>query len=1066
MNAYIPLLSLIFSAYGAVGQAFITTWKTDNPGNSAPNQITIPTTGTGYSYSIYWEDSSDAAINGIIPGPITGNHTITFPAPGTYRVHISGAFPRIYFNRSGTFPQNDKDYEKILSLDQWGNIVWGSMSGAFDGCKNLTIPAADAPNLAQATDMSWMLYNASSFNQPVAHWDVSHITNMASLFGGATSFNQPIAIWNVSNVTNMSGMFRYVENFNQPIGTWDVSNVTDMSHMFSQTNFNQPIGDWNVSQVKNMNSMFYLAYDFNQPLGAWNVSNVTDMSAMFGRARNFNQPIGSWNVGAVENMSWMFGDQFGGFSSIFNQSIDTWNVRNVTNMSGMFAGAENFNQPIGAWDVSNVTDMSYMFAGAQNFNQPLVNWDVSQVINMEFLFAQAIQFNQPIGNWSVTNVTDMDGMFASALSFNHPIGNWDVSQVKSMWRMFSFALSFNQSLESWKVESVEYMLEMFQTATSFNQSLKNWNIGNVIDMSMMLSSSGLSTANYDETLIGWAAQNVKPNVPLGALGLKYCLGAAARAQLVSKGWVITGDISLVPAQPVLDIVQPICFEETGTITVTNQNSNEAYSFDGGATFQASPIKAGLMPGQYSILIKGESGCLSPAQQATITNPFPRSATPILSGSPIVCPNTVEVDYSGNNPNYMYQWFVKGGVIQQQQNHEIRVNWGDSNFNAFIKAIGFDERNCPTDTAVFPVKIQIQLKPSLPVGFDSVCYNFRAGVPYQTSYTNGSVYTWFTNGGTVAEGQSTSKAKIDWIDIGLYQLWVKEENTTSTDYCEGVSDTLNVTVFKDLAAITMNFVSVDYADDKNVQLKWEISLLERVTDLIIVSRRIAGSNAPWVVIATLQKNVQSFLDQNLATKSNVYEYKVEGFNKCDEGLQTVIHNTIKLEGDKVEEEELIYLDWNDYNGWDEVEHYEVWRKLDDELVYKLIDVTPGDLTTYSGKHGADGFVHHLRIKAKKKGANTISWSNEIELDFENPIDFIPNIITPNGDSKNDFFVIPKLHLYPDNALMVYDRWGKMVFSKKNYDNTWNAEGLSSGVYFYTIIINGVQKNLKGWLHVIR
>jgi gliding motility-associated-like protein len=340
------------------------------------------------------------------------------------------------------------------------------------------------------------------------------------------------------------------------------------------------------------------------------------------------------------------------------------------------------------------------------------------------------------------------------------------------------------------------------------------------------------------------------------------------------------------------------------------------------------------------------------------------------------------------------------------------------------------------------------------------------VPYQTSNTNGSIYTWLTDGGAVAEGQSTSTAKFNWTNEGIYKLWVFEENTTSTDYCSGVSDTLLVTVFQDLAAITMNFVSVDLVNDKQLQLQWDVSLLERVSDLVIVSRRITGSTNPWEIVATLEKNVQSFLDENLSTSTNIYEYKVEGFNKCDEGLQTVIHNTIKLAGDKVEEEELINLDWNDYNGWDEVEHYEVWRKLDTETDYKLVDVTPGDLTLYSGKHGADGFVHHLRIKAKKKDANTISWSNEIELDFDNPIDFIPNVITPNGDLKNDSFVIPKLHLYPDNALTIYDRWGKTVFSKNNYDNSWNGTGLTEGVYFYALYIKVLGKNLNGWVQVVR
>jgi surface protein len=226
----ILLLLLTLFTTQALGQAFITTWKTDNPGISANNQITIPTTGTGYSYSIAWEKIGNAAIKGTIPGPITGNHTITFPSTGTYRVSITGAFPRIYFN-SYTFPITS-DSDKIISVEQWGSNAWKSMERAFMGCRNLTIPAVDAPNLTQVLDMGYMFYMATSFNEPINHWDVSHVLYMYGMFHSAVRFNQPIAAWDVSSVTYMGHMFYGASSFNQPIETWDVSHVTSMVYMF------------------------------------------------------------------------------------------------------------------------------------------------------------------------------------------------------------------------------------------------------------------------------------------------------------------------------------------------------------------------------------------------------------------------------------------------------------------------------------------------------------------------------------------------------------------------------------------------------------------------------------------------------------------------------------------------------------------------------------------------------------------------------------------------------------------------------------------------------------------
>ena len=202
----------------------------------------------------------------------------------------------------------------------------------------------------KVTDMKFMFYENSTFNQPIGNWDVSNVTNMAYMFRD----NSPTG-----------------STFNQPIGNWDVSNVTDMKFMFSNSTFNQPIGNWDVSNVTNMDDLFYNS-TFNQPIGNWDVSNVTNMAYMF-RGSTFNQPIGNWDVSNVTNMGSMFT-----IATSFNQPIGNWDVSNVTYTSGMFSGT-SFNQPIGDWDVSNVTNMAYMFADATSYNQDLSSWSVDGV---------------------------------------------------------------------------------------------------------------------------------------------------------------------------------------------------------------------------------------------------------------------------------------------------------------------------------------------------------------------------------------------------------------------------------------------------------------------------------------------------------------------------------------------------------------------------------------------------------------------------------------------------------------------------------------------------------------
>ena len=70
--------------------------------------------------------------------------------------------------------------------------------------------------------------------------------------------------------------------------------------------------------------------------------------------------------------------------------------------------------------------------------------------------------------------------------------------------------------------------------------------------------------------------------------------------------------------------------------------------------------------------------------------------------------------------------------------------------------------------------------------------------------------------------------------------------------------------------------------------------------------------------------------------------------------------------------------------------------------------------------------------------------------------VPNVFTPNGDGINDRYEIPYLDRYISNELMVFNRWGEMVFKEKNYTGSWDGGRLSDGVYFYVLKCQGYWK----------
>lgn len=252
------LLSFLFLTHFAKAQnpdAFIMTFEVSGSNLG----ITVPIVqDDDNNYTVDFGDGTTLTNQ-------TGSVSHTYSTAGTYIVSLTGTFGHINFNDLSL------NYKlKLKTIEQWGSNQWTSMYFAFHECSNLILNTTDAPDLSQVTDMS-------------------------SMFNAATSFNQPINHWNVSNVTNMGSMFMYASSFNQPLDNWDVSNVTYINEMFwGATSFNQSLNNWDVSNVTHMNNMFINANSFNQPLNNWDVSNVTSMSYMFGNASSFNQNLSIW----------------------------------------------------------------------------------------------------------------------------------------------------------------------------------------------------------------------------------------------------------------------------------------------------------------------------------------------------------------------------------------------------------------------------------------------------------------------------------------------------------------------------------------------------------------------------------------------------------------------------------------------------------------------------------------------------------------------------------------------------------------------------------------------------
>jgi gliding motility-associated-like protein len=86
--------------------------------------------------------------------------------------------------------------------------------------------------------------------------------------------------------------------------------------------------------------------------------------------------------------------------------------------------------------------------------------------------------------------------------------------------------------------------------------------------------------------------------------------------------------------------------------------------------------------------------------------------------------------------------------------------------------------------------------------------------------------------------------------------------------------------------------------------------------------------------------------------------------------------------------------------------------------------------------------------------------------------IPNGFSPNGDGKNDYWIIDNIQQFPDCEVEVYNRWGEQLFYSKGYatpfDGKYKGQDLPVGTYYYIIRLNSplYPKDYTGPLTIFR
>ena len=140
---------------------------------------------------------------------------------------------------------------------------------------------------------------------------------------------------------------------------------------------------------------------------------------------------------------------------------------------------------------------------------------------------------------------------------------------------------------------------------------------------------------------------------------------------------------------------------------------------------------------------------------------------------------------------------------------------------------------------------------------------------------------------------------------------------------------------------------------------------------------------------------------------------------------------------------------------------------DSLVLRAPALEPGTgPVAYRWSNGATGPV----LRVRQPGMYTLQVTSACDTHTASRVVavrsclLIPNVITPNRDGRNDAFAMRGLPPGPW-ALVVYNRWGHVVYQSDDYRNAW-GEDAAPGLYYYWLYQPGKGAASKGWVEVIR
>ena len=548
----------------------------------------------------------------------------------------------------------------------------------------------------------------------------------------------------------------------------------------------------------------------------------------------------------------------------------------------------------------------------------------------------------------------------------------------------------------------------------------------------------------------------------------------------------------------------ICFGETTSVDFTTDFTDHLINWykDGVLLTETSSQLVVNESGKYTAVIEHETtGCRSDLSAEIDVEVKPEPIQPTVSGPSLIC-DGVNANYITNytdSPEYIVSWYKDGGATPVHVGPTFST--GDSGVYSAIVTIRYaDGKECPFD-AQETVELKVNPRPVVavttspngaicagePIRLESRVMRTSFDEEWEITYPDHDDYEFSWSGHVELNRWEIVGSASDTITIpAIYKVYA----VTVTDIsrpgtrCETVvrtgelplisvsahieEDTLDICLrsqsillaynYSNTGASTFEWTDVNglrYTDVEEYPPPDSVSLL--VTG-IATAGEVVGEEWLYLIVRDAQFPVCAASDSVLLRVHPLPVVSVVS------SLDTICVNTpvtLTANADK----------GTPYEHPDrKYPYYMYWGFKDTSYVPAIIEgIATAD--TQRSSIEVKPFVTPQQIYVVMAVDSMGCTATDSVTVYPTPRQdlVVPNLITPNGDNRNETLVIEDRNtgtdIFPGAKLEIYNRWGQAVYRSNNYVNDWGGQGCAEGVYYYILKTGCGDDDYKGWVQIV-